>query len=821
MYKCSECKKSFLEVKFLIKHIKKKCENNPSHLLHFSCAQEKCLRHFDGEKSFRAHLKMEHKQKETQIRSSLNVETPGNLSFHIEDLYSQDTDSDHLSSTNSGLELRDDIESKLVLIISSLYANPRVPRNVVQIFIESYMTYFSKKETYHQDQLDILSQKEIISLPLKEFVHETIFFDRNMFESFQSDYMRMKYFSDKGTYISPVEVSIGERSEMRRRQNQPSSVKVSCSLQIIPVSAVLQNFFSMKNVLRDTLAFIEYVKDMEKFGIYANIMHGSTWHNWLSQTQGDSDLHFPFILYEDDFETSNPLGTKAGTYKLGGVYISIPCLPPKYFSSLNCIFTLALFHTSDRVAFGNHLVFEPVIKELNSLSTVGITVDTNVYKGVIKFHIAALTADNLGIHGLIGFAENFNANYVCRICSANKNQVHSLLFENSSLLRNVENYESHVLLNNVTLTGIKERCIWLRLHGFKLFDHTAVDMMHDFLEGVCRYTMQFVIKELVFKRKIIGIELLLSNIRHFDFGPDSDSKPIDAIFVTGSSFSLKTSASEMLNLVRYFALIVGQYVPEELQSWSLFLYLRRLLDKLLCSKFSKGNIIQVEYLIAAHNELYQELAETHLKPKHHFMTHYGGMIKKFGPLLQTWTMRFEARHKIGKLAARSSTNRRNICKTIAIKNQLILNDMFLRNEPFVEMSCALKRKLLKKDKESILEKFICLQTENSALYSVVWVKKLGNTFRKNDIITTSISHLDLPVFAKIAGIVITDNEDVFFKGIPFDTICFDSHLHAYEVDGPYEEFEEWFSLSKLISLAPSTLTFISSQQYVTQRLPID
>ncbi|KAI5748129.1 hypothetical protein M8J77_022137 [Diaphorina citri] len=61
---------------------------------------------------------------------------------------------------------------------------------------------------------------------------------------------------------------------------------------------------------------------------------------------------------------------------------------------------------------------------------------------------------------------------------------------------------------------------------------------------------------------------------------------------------------------------------------------------------ASSQIEQIKHLVAEHNHLYKDLTQTSLKPKHHFMTHYGGMIKKFGPLTQTWTMRFEARHKI-------------------------------------------------------------------------------------------------------------------------------------------------------------------------------
>lgn len=323
------------------------------------------------------------------------------------------------------------------------------------------------------------------------------------------------------------------------------------------------------------------------------------------------------------------------------------------------------------------------------------------------------------------------------------------------------------------------------------------------------------------KQKFIALYLLQCKLQNFDYGPDSDSKPIDAFVQTRSLLTVKTTAAEMIVLVRYFGLMFGKYVPEENDSWKLFLNLRSLLDKLLNTNFTNGNIEQARHLVAEHNELYKDLAKTTLKPKHHFMTHYGSMIRKFGPLTQTWTMRFEARHKIAELAARSSSSRRNICKTIAIKNQLILNHLFLKKDLFKKnLYSATKRKLQLKVKQRLPDSFKFL--DDREFFSVLWVKKLGQTFRINDIITTAMSNIDLPLFARIQKIVIDSQEDdVYFEGHSFESIYFDTHFHAFEVEEHNVPRTQWFELKNLISLAPNTLTLIDSQQFITQRFPID
>lgn len=75
----------------------------------------------------------------------------------------------------------------------------------------------------------------------------------------------------------------------------------------------------------------------------------------------------PLILYYDDFETCNPLGSHAGIYKLGAIYFTIASIPPKYASRIENIFLAMLFHSQDRTKFGNRAIFNILLKELKNL----------------------------------------------------------------------------------------------------------------------------------------------------------------------------------------------------------------------------------------------------------------------------------------------------------------------------------------------------------------------------------------------------------------------------------------------------------------------
>jgi hypothetical protein len=69
------------------------------------------------------------------------------------------------------------------------------------------------------------------------------------------------------------------------------------------------------------------------------------------------------------------------------------------------------------------------------------------------------------------------------------------------LLRDVDSYEKQLLVNDVLKTGIKEKCVWLNLAGFNVFNNVAVDILHD-----CRYVITFTVNYLVQDAKLITVE---------------------------------------------------------------------------------------------------------------------------------------------------------------------------------------------------------------------------------------------------------------------------------------------------------------------------
>lgn len=118
-------------------------------------------------------------------------------------------------------------------------------------------------------------------------------------------------------------------------------------------------------------------------------------------------------LYFDEFETTNPLGSKKGIHKLGCIYFILRNLPPKYNG-------VALFHSQDLKKYGFDDILKPLVDDLKILETQGIEVPFS--ESPLLGSVKQITGDNLGLHGLFGFVESFSATYFCRFCLTSKDE---------------------------------------------------------------------------------------------------------------------------------------------------------------------------------------------------------------------------------------------------------------------------------------------------------------------------------------------------------------------------------------------------------------
>lgn len=258
----------------------------------------------------------------------------------------------------------------------------------------------------------------------------------------------------------------------------------------------------------------------------------------------------PLVLYFDDVEINNPLGSCKNRRKLGAVYCAIGNLPNEFSSLLENIFLMQLHNYQDHKVLGNKKIFIHIINQINELFTEGISINIKGETKQIYFVLSHVSGDNLGLNTILGFTKSFNSSHCCRICYISKDEMHKTTDENKTLLRNLENYKKHCTDKSY---GIIENCIFNNVVNFHVTRNLSIDPMHDLLEGIYRYDIAKILDHFICKKKIFSIGVLNDRIRNF--GHSSLDKNIPVVTLESIIKGvIILSASEMLYLISHLGL---------------------------------------------------------------------------------------------------------------------------------------------------------------------------------------------------------------------------------------------------------------------------
>ncbi len=121
------------------------------------------------------------------------------------------------------------------------------------------------------------------------------------------------------------------------------------------------------------------------------------------------------------------------------------------------------------------------------------------------------------------------------------------------------------------------------------------------------------------------------------------------------------------------SLMIGGLVPESDKAWDMIMDLKDIVELVVSQKVTEEAVWYLESKISCHRKLFKEVfPDANLRPKQHFLEHYPYLIRCFGPLVDLWTMRFEAKHSFFKKVVHETQNFRNLLKTLSNKHQLMM-----------------------------------------------------------------------------------------------------------------------------------------------------
>lgn len=497
------------------------------------------------------------------------------------------------------------------------------------------------------------------------------------------------------------------------------------------------------------------------------------------------ELSISIGLYIDDFETCNPLGTSRKKNKVCAIYWVLANLPIKYRSSLQSIYLAVLCNSNDIKTFGYEKILEPFIKDLQILENQGLFIQRlgASVKGTVLF----VSADNLAAHSLAGFQESFTVDKFCRFCLASRRDIQTTEVRGGLFpLRTKLTHEADVLevkqselIQNVN--GVKRNCVLDNLTYFNTVTGFPPDFLHDLLEGIVPFELSLCLKKLI-SNKYFTLDELNSAIQNFPYlFSDKTNRPYRIPPSFRINGTIGGNGHENWTLLRLLPLIIGELIPENDITWGVILKLKDLVELLATPSFTDQSLCYLEENISVHRQLLQEaFPDCKLRPKHHFIEHYPYLIRCFGPLLDCWTIRFEAKHSFFLKVVRDVNNFKNILLTLATRHQHMLAyflDMPSLFKPPVEVSRVSLVSLDILDnsvKKAIRHKYKDVKTVSLAT-SVI----LHGTKYSEGMFVSVGSTSGLPDFGKILKVLIVGNKASFI--IECFSAWYLEHFRCYEL----------------------------------------
>ena len=485
----------------------------------------------------------------------------------------------------------------------------------------------------------------------------------DIFEEFNSEEKLKGHLVTRNLMVEPEKIEI-----------KTVKMKKVINYRYVPIPSVLKLVLSKDEVYDQ----IEHVQNVLKNpDLLCDYKDGTIFksHEFFRRHPMALRLHF----YADEFEVCNPIGAKRGKHKVFAVYYTIGNLQAKYRSQLKFIHLAILIRYPDMVCLqaddpSCKELYGPLMKDLDVLSTQGITISLHGNEITYLAALATFSGDNLSAHSIAGFQTYFNCNRMCRVCMIDHDSIGECFNEEELTIRSKEVHAYHqeaiaACEANKRIYGVYHSCALQELSYFEVTCSFPPDIMHDLLEGIVPSVVKQVLATLVSER-ICTLNDINSRLKTaIDMVDDKPNLLKDSVFKP--SGSIIGSASQKWSLFLLLPAIVGEYVPEGHEAWEVYLLLRQITDIVFAPVISRHDLYHLQGCVQTFLSSYAAyFGSDSVTPKFHYLVHYSRMIEMFGPLRHLWCMRFEGKHQYFKSIIQSLGNYINVGATMANRHQL-------------------------------------------------------------------------------------------------------------------------------------------------------
>lgn len=582
----------------------------------------------------------------------------------------------------------------------------------------------------------------------------------------QSRHSQLKYYESNFPFVQPVEVALGFGENGRTE-----------TFQYVPVLEMLRSLLLHDDIFTQVVSSPQKVVASE----ITSFRDGAYYQQ--NDLFNSNETSLQIILYNDDFEVSNPIGTFTKKQKINAMYFTIGNIHPKYRSKLHVIQLVWLCKSLLIQKYGLFKISELLIEHLQTLEEQGIKICKEGKEFLFHGTVSMIIADNLASHQLGGFMESFRANRICRFCMCTYEELKSDKLETVFTTRTEEVYNCHVELvqTDATLAGVygmKFDSPFNKLQYFHVSRGLPPDPMHDLLEGVVPKVWREVLTNFV-QRRLINIDQFNQSLAQFIYkGTDKAKKPSPLTWKSGQ-VCVKQTASQMNCLMKIGLLVLGDSIPPNDDYWQVLLYLADICGLAFSPRHNQQSITLMHALVKDFLDLYLELFKNGLIPKVHFLLHYADHIANFGPLVACSTMRFEGKHSYFKNLTRKTKNRKNLSLTLAKRHQLLqcyhaLSPYFLESDHITSSGgsvCSLHT-----FPEDVRVVLLSVLGPVSEVFKAHTVNVNGVIYEENSVLVTGVLQNALQ-FSIVISIFMKD-ASIYFLVSDFVTTQYCSHYHA-------------------------------------------
>lgn len=655
---------TFNSCKTLVSHLKMHLKNNEVVACPFpikNVCDDKIFKNFNH---FGVHISRYHsgliKESVThQSIESANINNPQNITNLIKDNSTSDQAVQNSAQNNLNIsfiepnlpiensleKVNSEITKKLITFCLELQVKHFISNSVIQKIIEQLTDIaIINTEGFHNSFVSVLKS---LNLPCDEVdklankaSEQGKFFENCLKNDIYTTFKRKKLQKLSG-YLEPQEIFLGYNNNK------------SCSFQYISIIESIKCLLNNKTVKN----LLQYSRTQNKH--FTDFFDGSLFKK--RQFFIDHPEALQIILFQDEFQIVNPLGTATHKNKMLGVYFNLGNLPLEKRMSVDSIQLVMLGKASYLKHFGAENVFSHLIKDLKKLEN-GIEFNNYVLYGTVVF----IAGDNLGSNLLCGISTCFSSNYYCRFCTSSKDSILQSVTGDGAC-RNVND-------SLIGEKGYNLECCFDSLCFFKaMLPGFPPCLAHDVFEGWVQYDLNVILHYFINIKKYFTLSFLNDKLSSFKYGLlDSSNRPHQINSISSNS-KLKGSATETWCFLRFLPFLINDKVLKNDPMYEMLVLMHQCVQIIVAPKFAEFHSIKLKYLFNDYMLLRFEHFSTDatIKPKHHFVSHYANLMLLFGPLKYVWTLHFEQKHGFFKSVVHNSCNFINIAHTLAERHQLL------------------------------------------------------------------------------------------------------------------------------------------------------